>query len=171
MELVKLGSIVKAHGIKGEVKVFFDEELLSALKSFNHIFIEFKSGPLPYQITDIRKSNDKTYFVQFDECNDRSVAETLKGKEVFTDKKNLKKNSSGRGNSFCIGFILKDETLGELGYIEDVFEMPAHDVAKIMLHEKEILIPLNDSFITKADKKNKILHINLPEGILDVYLK
>ena len=34
----------------------------------------------------------------------------------------------------------------------------------------EVLIPIIDQFVLRADKAAKQLHVNLPEGLLDVYL-
>ena len=35
----------------------------------------------------------------------------------------------------------------------------------------EILIPMNDEFIKQVDKPNKTIHVETPEGLIDLYLK
>jgi len=40
----------------------------------------------------------------------------------------------------------------------------------MMYQNKEVLFPLNDQFVTSIDKKSKIIHVDLPEGLLDIYL-
>lgn len=170
MELITLGSIIKAHGIKGEVKVFFNEEIFQSLKSFNHIFIQYKEGPLPYFVENVKKANDNSYLVLFEEITDRNKAELLIGKEILTDRKNIKKQKLSTGFSYCIGYKMIDQQKGEIGIVDNVFEMPANDVAQIIINNTEVLIPLNEEVIQKSDKKNKILHVQLPDGLLDVYL-
>ena len=34
----------------------------------------------------------------------------------------------------------------------------------------EILIPMNDEFISKVDKNNKTIFVETPEGLIDLYL-
>ena len=38
------------------------------------------------------------------------------------------------------------------------------------LKGKEVLIPINESFLKKIDHKKKEVILELPEGLLDVYL-
>ncbi|MNT82127.1 16S rRNA-processing protein RimM [compost metagenome] len=64
-----------------------------------------------------------------------------------------------------------DEALGELGEILEVNEYPQQFVATVLYQETEILFPLNEDFIVEIDDEEKILTLDLPEGLLDVYLE
>jgi 16S rRNA processing protein RimM len=169
MDLVKLGTIVKAQGIKGEVKAFMEEHILEIAKTLETLFIAVKGDNVPYFLTDIRKANDKAYFLLFDEVTDRTTAEKLTGREIFIERKNLKKNVTKRGYTYAVGYKMVDEKNEELGVIEDVFEVPANDVAQIIINNTEVLIPLTEETVIKADKRKKILHVVIPDGIMDVY--
>ena len=35
---------------------------------------------------------------------------------------------------------------------------------------KQVLIPMNDEFIEKVDKKNRQIKVTTPEGLIDLYL-
>jgi 16S rRNA processing protein RimM len=35
---------------------------------------------------------------------------------------------------------------------------------------KEVLVPVHENSLEKIDTKNRKLYVNLPEGLLDVYL-
>jgi len=128
----------------------------------------FKAGPLPYFVTDARRTAKDTYYFYFEGVEDRNAAEALVGKELQIEKKQLKKVKP-EGYGFALGYQIVDETLGELGTIEDIYDMPANQVAQLMIDGKEHLLPLNDTFVTRADKRKKILYTNLPEGLLDIY--
>ena len=168
MELTKLGYIAKAQGIKGEVKATIEDEIMEAVKSLEAIFILFKSGPIPYFVTAVRRTAKDTYYLYFEGVDDRNAADALVGKELQIEKKQLKKVKP-EGYGFAVGYQIVDEVLGEIGVIDDIFDMPANQVAQMMIDGKEHLLPLNDTFVTKADKRKKILHTNLPEGLLDIY--
>ncbi|WP_335321669.1 ribosome maturation factor RimM [Pedobacter terrae] len=69
------------------------------------------------------------------------------------------------------GYLAIDETLGELGEILEVNEYPQQFVATVIYKETEVLFPLNEDFILEIDDEEKILTLDLPEGLLDVYLQ
>ena len=50
-------------------------------------------------------------------------------------------------------------------------EAPAQDVFEI-LHPsgKEIMIPVLGNFIIEIDRKNKVLKLDAPEGLIEFYL-
>jgi 16S rRNA processing protein RimM len=42
-------------------------------------------------------------------------------------------------------------------------------LCRIELSQKEVLIPLNESFLKKIDHKKKEVIVELPEGLIDIY--
>ena len=40
----------------------------------------------------------------------------------------------------------------------------------IMNDEKEVLIPLREGLVRKIDRKNKVMHIDAPPGLIELYL-
>ena len=74
-----IATILKAQGIKGEVKMasLFDNAFLLSLKT---VFIDDKT----YQVKKIR-SDGKFLYVLLDGVNDRNQAEELRGKMVFAN--------------------------------------------------------------------------------------
>lgn len=167
MDLVQLGIIIKPQGLQGEVKVIIKDSVMESVKVLQALFIDMETGPVPYFVVDARRGGKDTYYLAFEDIEDRTGAEKITGRPLFIDRKDLKKIKE-IGFAFAIGYTIKDEVLGEVGIIDDIYEMPANEVAQVMVNGKEILLPLNDTFVTSADKKKKILYTNLPEGILDV---
>ncbi|MBL0341764.1 MAG: hypothetical protein IPP71_12985 [Bacteroidetes bacterium] len=68
------------------------------------------------------------------------------------------------------GMRVVDAVLGDLGVIDQVFDLPEQPVASILYKEKEVLFPIISVFIERVDRVNRILYVHLPEGLLDVYL-
>ena len=51
-------------------------------------------------------------------------------------------------------------------------EAPAQDVFEISHpNGKEIMVPVLANFIEKIDRKNKVLRLDAPEGLIDFYLE
>jgi len=69
------------------------------------------------------------------------------------------------------GFIAVDETHGELGEILDVIEYPQQLIASVNFKNKEVLFPLNVEIIKGIDVEGGEIYIDLPDGLLDVYLE
>ena len=68
------------------------------------------------------------------------------------------------------GFLVTDETAGLLGEITAVNEYPQQFVATLIYKEKEILFPLNEDIIIEIDNEVNTLLVDLPDGLLDLYL-
>ena len=69
-----------------------------------------------------------------------------------------------------VGFQIEDKTLGPLGKVRGVKEMPGQDIVA-MIHEGfEILIPITDEIVIRADRERKVLETQLPEGLLEIYM-
>ncbi|MEJ7680633.1 MAG: hypothetical protein WKG06_22820 [Segetibacter sp.] len=57
----------------------------------------------------------------------------------------------------------------EIGEIIEVIEQPLQVLCKIMYNGNEALIPIHEESLKKIDKKEKQVHVNLPEGLLEIY--
>ena len=71
--------------------------------------------------------------------------------------------------NFFIGFEVDDEKYGTIGTIVDVDTTTINTLLVIEgLEEEEILIPAQESFIVGVDTDERVLVVNLPEGLLDM---
>lgn len=68
------------------------------------------------------------------------------------------------------GFKVIDTVHGELGLVKEVMERNVQPVIIIKQGYTEILIPLLPNTILKVDREKKELHVNTPEGLVDIYL-
>ena len=66
--------------------------------------------------------------------------------------------------SYFVGFSVHEQSQGVLGVIDGVDESTAN--ALFMIGER--LIPVSESYITDIDHDKRILHMTLPEGLLDL---
>jgi len=69
-----------------------------------------------------------------------------------------------------VGFTAVDVDEGELGEITDVQEYPKQFIASVNYKNCEVLFPLNEDIIKSIDVVKEIVLVNLPEGLLDIYL-
>ena len=170
MELIKIGKALKTHGYKGHLRVFVDEFYMDDFEVMKNLFI----GNLPYFILSKDINSDSQAIISLEEINSKEKAQLLQGKDIYANEEDLSGILDEDPYKEIIGFLIKDKKTGDIGTIEDVIEMPRQYLAKIMKDEasgkkKEILIPLNETYIQKTDKKKKIIFVELPDGFLDIF--
>ena len=167
----KLGKFVAAHGLKGELLLKHELRKKSALKGLKTIFIEqSKNSFLPWFIASTKIKNDEEVYVKLDGVDTREVAAGLTRKEVWLTEQDFKKHAAKSSPANLLGYtIINDKK--SLGEIIEVIEQPHQLLCRIEINQKEALIPLNEDTLKKIDHKNKEVIVNLPEGLLDIYIE
>jgi 16S rRNA processing protein RimM len=109
--------------------------------------------------------------IRFEDVTTEEEAEALLGNDIYLPLSMLPKLS---GNKFyfheVIGFEVEDQRLGVVGKIQSVNDSTAQPLFEVLNGEVEILIPMIDHFLVKIDRENKKVVMNLPEGLIEMYL-
>lgn len=170
-DFVEVAYITKTHGLKGEVQVAFsyDEPELLKLKS---VFIDFNGKMVPYFVSKHKLSQKQLGYFLFEDIDHIDKAQALAKKKIFLFKKLMPERRAQEFSFFDLeGFVAFDTTKGELGEIIEVRDYPQQFLATVNYQEKEVLFPLSDDLIEDINIDEKTIKINLPEGLLDVYLE
>ena len=167
----ELGYISKTKGLDGEVYVQLDVDEPEDYENLESVFLEIKKNLVPYFIQYI-DFQDKKVVIAFDDIETLDQAKDLVGSKLFLPLNNLPPLEEGQFYYHeVINFKITDQNLGELGTIIQIYETGNQDLIAMQFQGKEILIPLVDDFIIKIDREKNILFVNLPEGLLDIYLE
>lgn len=165
-----IGYITKTKGLKGEVQLFFEYSDPQDLV-LDTLFLEINGKLIPYFVQQLKLQPNKTANIYLEDVDVVEKAEKLVRKKVYLPKSTKPEREPGE---FLItdlkGFLVIDETHGELGEIVEIHEYPQQFVAVVPHQFREILIPLNDDFIKEIEQENGILQVKLPEGLIDLYL-
>lgn len=170
MQYFKAGKLVAVHGLKGEF--IFKHELgkKSSLKDLKTIFIEDrKDSFLPWFIESAKARSANEVFLKLETIDTRESAAKLSQKEVWLTEEDFKKHSARSAPANLLGYTIINNK-EKLNDILEVIEQPHQLICRIELNKKEVLIPLNESFLKKIDHKKKEVIVELPEGLLDIYL-
>ena len=168
--LIRIGRLNKSFGLKGHLRFFIEPQFLPRLKKLEVIFLATKNKSLPYFPDEIALDESGHGMMHFEEVKDKTTADFLVGKEIFIEEKFLRKKKAFQSPADFIGFKLKDEHHGDLGALENFFELPQHDLGQFIFNGKEVLFPWNEEVVLKIDKKKKEILLQLPEGLLDIYI-
>ena len=167
---LKLGKIVSVHGLKGELVLEHTLGKSSNLKNLEVLYVEEKKDNLlPYFIQTARKKTTTEIFIQVEGIDIREKAQRLVSKIVWIPEEEFQRLASKSAPASILGFKIIDAG-NLLGEIKEVIEQPQQLVCKIMIQNKEVLIPLHEDTLSKIDYSKKEVHVQLPEGLLDIYL-
>jgi 16S rRNA processing protein RimM len=169
-EYFKIGKLVAAFGLKGELVLKHSLGKKTSLKGLQAIFIEErKNSFLPWFIQSTRIKNESEIYLQLADIGTREAAHKLAQKEVWLPEADFKKFSAKSSPISLLGYtILEGER--ELGKILEVMEQPHQLLCRIEMSGKEVLIPLNEDTIRRIDNKSGRVIVELPEGLLEIYL-
>ena len=68
---------------------------------------------------------------------------------------------------FFVGFKVYDVHHGDLGEVVDVDDATMNVLFVIEKEGEELLLPAHEEFILDIDKAQKVLTVDIPEGLLD----
>lgn len=164
-----MGTITKAIGYKGELNLFLDTDEPDAYKNLESIFIEQNGLLVPFFLEKAQIHRNQHLRILIE---DFPEPERLIGRNVFLPLSTLPKLGADKFYYHeIIGFTAKDTTDKSIGKIKEVRDTSAQELLVIETPEsKEILVPLIDEWIIKVDKKNKLFVLDLPSGLLEVFI-
>jgi 16S rRNA processing protein RimM len=165
-----LGTVVGKYSFKGEVLIKLDTDQPELYENIATLFIETQTGLAPYFVIKSELHKSSLLRVTFEDVTDEAGADTLVKKKVFLPLDMLPKLT---GNQFyyheIIGFSVVDKDHGNIGKVTGVNDHSAQALLKIDYQGTEILIPIVDEMILQVDRKHQKLHVQIPEGLLDIY--
>lgn len=169
-QYLKIGKFVAAHGVKGELILKHEFGKKTSLKGLQTIFIEDrKNSFLPWFIEHTRIKNAEEVFLKLEGVSTRETAIKLTQKEVWAIKPDVEKFAAKSSPINLLGYkiVSGGQNLGE---IIEVIEQAHQMLCKLEIKEREVLIPLNEDTLQKIDHKKKEVIVNLPDGLLEIYL-
>ena len=170
-ECFYLGKIAKKFSFKGEVLIYLDTDSPAEYQNMESVFVEINKNLVPYFIENSSIHKNDFLRVQFEDVKNEDEADYLLGSEVYLPLALLPKL---QGNKFyyheVIGFEIEDKTLGVFGKIVSVNDTAAQPLFEVLNGNVEMLIPMIDQFLVKIDRDNKIVLMDLPDGLIQMYL-
>lgn len=166
-----LGKIAKKFSFKGEVLIYLDTDEPEIYQEMESIFVEFNKNLIPFFIENSNLHKGDFLRVKFEDVDNEEQADEIIGSEVYLPLNMLPKLE---GNKFyfheVIGFEIEDQRLGVFGKIVSINDTSAQPLFEVVNGNVEILVPMIDQFLVKIDRENKKVIMDLPEGLVEMYL-
>ncbi|HUZ62068.1 MAG TPA: hypothetical protein VMU83_25055 [Hanamia sp.] len=165
----KIGKLAATFGVDGQLVLEHNLGKKTSLKGLEIIFVEEKKDSfLPYFIASTKTKSDKEIYISLEGIDSKEAAHALIKKEVWMSEDDFKKFAANAAPISFLGFMIINDKK-ELGQVIEVIEQPHQLLCTIVIDGYEVLIPIHENSLEKIDKKNRILYVNLPDGLLEIY--
>ena len=167
---ITVGKVVKAHGIKGELKIYPFSGRPDDFRGYRLLtMVEPVQGLVkPYEVELCRPLGDLV-LLQLAGLAGRSAAEGLRGWEVRIDRELLPVLGAGTFYWHELkGLSVLSDTGQKLGRITSILATPAHDILVITGAGGEYLIPAIAECVVGLAPDGKALMVTPPPGLLEM---
>ncbi|AWI24760.1 ribosome maturation factor RimM [Flavobacterium pallidum] len=166
-----LGKIAKKFSFKGEVLAYLDTDEPGLYENLESVFVEIDKHLVPFFIESSSLHKNDFLRIRFEDVKTEEEADDLMNCGIYLPLRMLPKLS---GNKFyyheVIGFDIEDKRLGIFGKIVAINDSSAQPLFEVLNGDTEILVPMIDQFLVKVDRTNNKIVMDLPEGLIEMYL-
>jgi len=174
-ETYQLGYILKTHGLRGHVVAHFDVDDTAAYLKLKTVYLAQPGAPaklVEHKVEKVQPQAGARVLLKLYGIDRIEEAEPLRGSQLHLPLAQLPELEDDQFYFHdVIGFTVVDEKMGLLGTVENFYELPQQDMLAMRYQGQEVLIPVVDELVSHANQEKKEIYVNLPDGLLDVYLK
>jgi 16S rRNA processing protein RimM len=165
---ILIGRITKVNGYEGGVTVKLDKIFSENIPPMESVFLEIEGRPVPFFISDWEYSGADILKLKFEGYDSVEQVSEFTGCKVFLTT-GLPGDKKIDDIQVLTGFKILVNGDKLLGSVREV--IPNHGqwlLIVISADNKEILIPFHEHFIVSLDTDNRILVLDLPEGLTEI---
>ena len=168
-DLVRIGSIYRTHGLKGELKLIVEREDLPDTFQPELLYVEASPSPVPHFCTAFNFLEGNHALLKLEDIDSIEAAGPLLKKDVYVPIDQLVYSEEPKDLKYLLGYKLINADGTEVGLVNDILDMPMQQVAQISYKGHDAMIPLMQETILRIDEEKQELHMQIPEGLLDIY--
>ena len=164
-EVYKIGRLGKTHGVKGEVSFLFDDDVFDRVDA-DYLVLMVDGILVPFFMEEYRFRSDTTAIVKFCDIDTQERARELTGCDVYFPRALTDSDEGSMSWAEIVGYSIVDastgQTVGKIASIDDA------TINILFCLEDGTLIPASEELITSVDQENRIITIDIPEGLLEL---
>ena len=171
-EYSKIGFLTKPKGLKGALRVSFEEFFIAYLETHSpeHIFVSIRGQYVPFFIEAIENLNTNKTSIKFEEVDSVKDASALQNSSLYFKEELVRAYMEAEEEdwAFLVGYTLVDDRHQTIGKIEGIVYLPNHELLQLTYNEQELLIPIHEDMVIIIDDTAKIIQMELADGLLDL---
>lgn len=176
---MEIGSIVAAHGLRGEVRVYPNSDFPERFEEAGERWLWGKGDTQPRSIRLQRGyylTGKSLYVVKLEGIDDRTQAENLRRMMLVVPTSDRLPMAPGEYHvqDLLDVRVFHKETGEQIGVVVDVFTT-GHDILVVQpqpgSNQKEIMIPFVEEIVPVVDLPHQRIEVLPPSGLLELYLE
>lgn len=170
-EQLLVGQIVKAQGLKGEVKIKAYADDLSRFNQLKEVTLENQDGKA-LDTLRVKRARivGRDVYLTFWDIDDRTAAEELRGKMLSVPREKAQKLDA---NSWYVCDLVGLDAYDHdrpLGKIKEVLDTGTQDLLVIRERgERDLYVPFMEQWLIGVDLQKGEIRLDLPDGLLEIY--
>lgn len=166
-----LGKLTKPFKYSGELILWMDVDDAGLYQEIRLIWLEMRQQLVPYSIIKLKPHNDR-FIVKLEGVNTEVGAKELCGKDIYLPSEMLLELDDGTFYFHEVpGWtVVNIEGGEELGEVLRVIDHGPYPMLEVENDGTELILPLPENFKIEVDRKNKVLKVEVPEGLVDVFI-
>lgn len=165
---ILLGRISRINGYDGSVSVKLEKSFFDNIPELRSVFLEINGKPVPFFISLSEYSGGDILKLKFEAYESYEKVSEFTGCKVYLTTISEETLSTEQPGNI-LGFKVFHQNRNLIGTVREIVQNPGQDLLKVISPDrKEILIPYHEDFITDLDTKNKTIHVELPEGLIEI---
>ena len=167
-----LGKITKPYSFKGEVVLWMDVDDSAPYEDVDTLWLPQQSALVPYAVESLRRNKDR-FVVRLSDVNTEAAAKQLSGKDVWLPLTEMAPMEDGKFYFHEVqGWTAIDRSTGNaVATIVHVVDQGAYPMLEVEFDNgNQGYIPLPEHVKVDVKREEQKLVLDLPEGLLDVYL-
>jgi len=165
MDEVLVGEVIKAHGIRGEIKVHPLTDNPKRFKKLKEVILTRGEDKRYLKVLNAKVQQNEVYLT-LEGVNTRDEAEALRGWSIRIDRSEVPPLLD-RWYYFELEGMKVYEKDKLLGTLVQVIETGANDVYLVKGDKGEICIPALKSVVKNVDVAGRRMDVILPAGLVD----
>ena len=166
--MIAVGRISKSIGLKGELSVVMLTDTPERFGKLKSVWLGMdEARAVKHAVLSVRMTHSAVV-VRLKDIESRTAADERRGQFLFVPPKEA--IVPKKGSYFIheiVGMNVVTESGEEVGTVQEVMQLPAHDVWVVAAGEKEILIPATKEVIRSVDVERRAVVIRPLEGLLE----
>lgn len=165
IDTYKIGTLTRTHGIKGELSMNFTDDVWDRADA-DYVFLEVDGIQVPFFLEGWRYRSDSVALLKFQDIDNSEDANEYVGADVYFPHDLTPEPSEEDEYTWrhFTGWQVVDSTIGNVGEIEYVEDSTVNTIFCI----DGKLVPANEDFIERIDAKERVIYMNLPDGLFDL---
>ncbi|OGO19195.1 MAG: 16S rRNA processing protein RimM [Chloroflexi bacterium RBG_16_48_8] len=163
-EFLAVGRIVRPHGVRGNLLVAAESEIIQCIASETQVFLG--ANHIAFTVRHFSSHRDQ-YLLSLEALNSREDAEAYREATLFVRFEDTSPLAEGVYFHWqLLGLNVVSDEDENLGTLEEIIETGANDVYLIHTHSgAELLLPAIESVIKSIDLEKNLMIVHLLPGL------